>query len=294
MWGSIGGIMRKLMMAATLALMAAAAMAADRVKPGNSALDSLSGITIGIVGGVAALPSIPQPESGTDRIVGGVEAEKNEFSFIVSLQNSTGFPFCGGSLIKKDWVLTAAHCFGPVAPKLKFVVAGLHEQNQPQGAEKFEVDKVIVHPNYNKAVARDYDFALVHLKGSSKSVPITLNETEIPDNTDFVAAGWGCTVEGGSGSDILRKVTVPLVPESVCSEAYAKYKYTITDRMICAGLAEGGKDSCQGDSGGPLIMGSRGSLAGVVSWGVGCGDPNQYGVYSKVSSVIPWIESVTK
>jgi trypsin len=86
---------------------------------------------------------------------------------------------------------------------------------------------------------------------------------------------------------LLQKVEVPFVSKTACLKAYAD----VTDRMICAGLDTGGKDSCQGDSGGPLIArnGSDYTLVGVVSWGEGCARPNKYGVYSNVSAVTPWI-----
>ncbi len=235
-----------------------------------------------------AAPAVLQ-QTGVEKIVGGVEAIKGEFPFIVSLQGSYGGHFCGGSLIKKDWVLTAAHC---VPGGIKTVYVGLFDQSQLAGAEKFAVDKVIQHPDYNKK-PQDFDYALVLLKGASKAAPVALNTAEIAGNTDLITAGWGYTEENGTIPNVLRKVTVPSVTADACSAAYPG---SITDQMICAGLAGGGKDSCQGDSGGPLIIDNAGkkTLAGVVSWGEGCARPDKYGVYSKVSAGLAWIKSVVK
>lgn len=270
----------------------AIAIAALVLAPGLAAADSteLNGLRKADVAALETL-SLPLPRlaAGQEKIVGGVEAVKGEFPFIVSLQGSYGGHFCGGSLIKKDWVLTAAHC---VPGGIKTVVAGLYDQTQTAGAEKFEVDRVIQHPDYNKQ-PQDYDFALVHLKGESRFPPVVLNRKALSGKIDFVTAGWGYAAENGDVENILRKVIVPLVPAKACSAAYPG---GITDRMLCAGFDAGGKDSCQGDSGGPLVTGSGAGrvLAGVVSWGEGCARPKKYGVYSKVSSVIDWIDGLTK
>ena len=273
--------MRKVIALAALALGPVLAAAADNVELNRLTKTDVEAVeTRGL-----AIPRM----AGNEKIVGGVEAVKGEFPFIVSLRGSYGGHFCGGSLIKKDWVLTAAHC---VPAGIKTVVAGLYDQSQNQGVEKLDVDKVIPHPDYNKK-PQDWDYALVHLKTASKYPPVALNKSVISGQADFVTAGWGYTEENGQIPNVLRKVTVPLVSPEACSAAYPG---SITDQMICAGLAAGGKDSCQGDSGGPLLIGSGASakLAGVVSWGEGCARPNKYGVYSKVSSAIAWIESVTK
>ncbi|MDO8805650.1 MAG: serine protease [Elusimicrobiota bacterium] len=273
---------KKLIAIAVLAALPGFAGASDQTE--LNAMDK-SGIE-------AASPAvnIPTPRlAGQEKIVGGVEAVKGEFPFIVSLRGDYGGHFCGGSLIKKDWVLTAAHC---IPGGIKKVVIGLHDQSQAADAETLEVDNVIAHPDYNKQ-PQDYDFALLHLKGESKFPPAALNRRALSGKTSFVTAGWGYTMENGDVENVLRKVTVPMVSAKACSKAYPG---SITDRMVCAGFAEGGKDSCQGDSGGPLLTGSGDArvLAGVVSWGEGCARPNKYGVYSKVSSVIDWIDGIAK
>lgn len=237
----------------------------------------------------AVVPPVPAPSvAGTEKIVGGVEAAKGEFPFIVSLQSSWGGHFCGGSLIKKDWVLTAAHC---IPGGIDTVVIGLHDQSA-QDVERLAVEKVIPHPDYNKK-PQDFDFALVQLKGESKFPPVALNRAEIPAKAKMVTAGWGATSEGGGVANLLQKVTVPYVTADRCAKAYPG---KITEQMLCAGFDKGGKDSCQGDSGGPLVLGSgeKRVLAGVVSWGEGCARPKKYGVYSKVSSVLEWIDGIAK
>ena len=275
--------MKKLIAIAALAALTGPAYAADK----QPDLNAMTRRDVQAAAGELRLPA-PRQE-GYEKIVGGVEAVKGEFPFIVSLRGSYGGHFCGGSLIKKDWVLTAAHC---VPAGIKTVVAGLYDQGKPQEAETFAADKVIPHPDYNKT-PQDYDFALVHLKGASKLTPVALNRKDLAGKTDLVTAGWGYTEENGEIPNILRKVTVPLVSAEACSAAYPG---SITDRMLCAGLPEGGKDSCQGDSGGPLLAGAGANraLAGVVSWGEGCARPKKFGVYSKVTSVLNWIDSTIK
>ena len=84
---------------------------------------------------------------------------------------------------------------------------------------------------------------------------------------------------------------VPTIKSSDCKKNYSND--SITESMICAGYpGEGGKDACAGDSGGPLVCNENGNavLAGVVSWGTGCGEPDYPGVYSRVTHVLDWIK----
>lgn len=230
-------------------------------------------------------------------IVGGVVAEKGEFPFQISLQSASGSHFCGGSLIKKNWVLTAAHCVASWSASNKIVV-GLHDQKNKKDVEIFNSKKVVAHPLYNRSTL-DYDYAVIQLNSDSKFRTIDLNrvEIEIPEvdqaPVNVWTSGWGTTSEGSyTLPNLLNKVEVPLVTTKACN-ADTAYNGDITDRMICAGLVAGGKDSCQGDSGGPLFVKQTSGdylLIGVVSWGEGCARPNKFGVYSKVNAMVDWIE----
>ncbi len=220
-------------------------------------------------------------------IVGGEDAAPGEFPFIVSMQDSGGNHFCGGSLIKKNWVLTAAHCVTEGSPD--HIVIGLLDRTKPgPDVETFQIKQTIVHPQNNQQ-NMDYDFALIQLSGDSKFQPVTLNTEEIRGSTDFVTAGWGTEQDGDYAlPNMLQKVTVPFVADDVCGKAYPGQ---MTNTMLCAGLEQGGKDSCQGDSGGPLLGGTGvdRKLVGVVSWGEGCARPDKYGGYGKGSVAVDWI-----
>ena len=234
------------------------------------------------------------------QIVGGGNAAVGELPWQVVV-----FPgpfMCGGTLLDVNWVLTAAHCVFDkndvlIQPGLVQVVAGEYNLASSDGTEQARgVSQVIAHPAYN-AASQDNDLALLHL-----SAPVTLGPSvgtiarvESPANDSLVApgveamvSGWGALQEKGDTSDILQKVSLPLVSNATCNSAYGG---SITDNMLCAGLAAGGKDSCQGDSGGPLVVpdGAGWRLAGVVSFGTGCARPNFPGVYTRVSQYAQWI-----
>lgn len=109
----------------------------------------------------------------------------------------------------------------------------------------------------------------------------------------LLAKGWSA-LDSGAFPDVLNVVTVPYVKNKICKNKYGNGD--ITKRMICAGnLKNGGVDSCQGDSGGPLTWKDtdtgRWKIAGVVSWGIGCGEKQYPGVYAEVEEVLEWIKS---
>ncbi|XP_068234049.1 serine proteinase stubble-like [Palaemon carinicauda] len=233
------------------------------------------------------------------KIVGGIASPINHFPWLVGVSDFGGDnrPFCGGTIVNNEWIVTAAHCVKGMSPGQLEVLLNMWIWNSIDATRiiKRSVDRVIIHPQYS-SITYNNDIALLHLavKVSFTNFngikPICLP----PSTADFagqnaVTTGWGVTSYGGTQPARAREVIVPIRSATECGNSYPGQ---ITQNMICAGFPEGGKDSCQGDSGGPLTV-PNGSgkhyFAGVVSWGQGCAWPGKYGVYTDVPNYINWI-----
>merc|ERR1711936_1554231 len=196
------------------------------------------------------------------RIIGGDEAPKHEFPWQVSLK-SFGSHICGGSVVNKNQIITAAHCCQGQLAFLDSIVAGAHDRNLESGHQTRAIQSMEYHESWNTPDF-DHDICIVTLKE-----PLNLDDPNVAP-IDFFK---------------LDDEEVPVHSAQDCETIFPGY---ITENMVCAGSA--GAATCNGDSGGPLVCPDAngvGKLAGIVSFGyTGCTDA---GVYAKVSQFTDWI-----
>jgi len=240
------------------------------------------------------------------RIVSGENAETGEFPWQVRLEVIGGGPddFCGGTLLSSDTVLTLATCVdGSTAIDWRAIV-GDRDRASNDGEQTILVRDVTIHPNFNAATL-DNDFAVIKLLDpvtfSDRIAPICLpTATNNYDDELATLTGWGSDTLLGNTFDILQKADVRTMTNADCATGITAAGFTLTGPVptdvICA--SDIANTFCRNDQGSPLITneGRFNSLIGMVS-GVGsvlglltgC-DPAVPGLYSRVTSGLPWIE----
>ena len=143
------------------------------------------------------------------------------------------------------------------------VVLGEHDLDDETETATLTMDikQKFDHPDYNVAAKFDNDFSMLELEGEVDLCrypnirPVCLPSVSSSDT--FVGdvatvSGWGDTEDGGDDSNVLLEVNVTVISNKECRNDYKtnSLNLNITDNMICADVAGGGKDACNGDSGG--------------------------------------------
>ena len=149
----------------------------------------------------------------------------NKYPWMVALVHPGEMtPWCGGSIVSSQHVLTAAHCtHGHTASTIQ-VLVGEHDTSDTE-ADRHSVSSIAPHPRYNHSTA-DFDFSVLTLGAplnlSSAAAPVCLPASPGSLFTDQLAtvAGWGDTSSGGPQSSTLQEVNVTIVSNDDCQTAY--------------------------------------------------------------------------
>merc|ERR1712002_325897 len=216
---------------------------------------------------------------------------------------------CGGSLIAPGTILTAAHCVekfrqNPSQLKIRCGEWDTQNETEPYPHQDRDVEALNIHPEYDGRNLHN-DFAVLFtseefvLASHIDTVCLPQAEELFEESTCF-ATGWGKDKFGSAGQYqvVLKEIDLPVVSNSECQDRLQSTrlgrKFKLHDSFICAGGVNG-KDTCKGDGGSPLVCPSKYDpdtyvQAGMVAWGIGCGEDGTPGVYASVSKALCWID----
>ena len=113
------------------------------------------------------------------------------------------------------------------------------------------------------------------------------------------STGWGKDEFGYAGQYqvVLKEVDLPVLNHEDCQDKLRTTRlgqnFIFDPSILCAGGLNG-EDTCKGDGGSPLVCPSKNDpntyvQAGIVSWGIGCGDEIP-GVYADVAMASCWVD----
>merc|ERR1712054_22265 len=216
---------------------------------------------------------------------------------------------CGGSLIAPGTILTAAHCVekfrqNPSQLKIRCGEWDTQNETEPYPHQDRYVEALNIHPEFDGRNLHN-DFAVLFtsedfvLASHIDTVCLPQAEELFEESTCF-ATGWGKDQFGSAGQYqvVLKEIDLPVVSNSECQDRLQSTrlgrKFKLHDSFIRAGGVNG-KDTCKGDGGSPLVCPSKYDpdtyvQAGMVAWGIGCGEDGTPGVYASVSKALCWID----
>ncbi|CAG9814998.1 unnamed protein product [Phaedon cochleariae] len=226
------------------------------------------------------------------RIIGGADVEPHSYPFqaILFATYEKETSFCGGTLIDRRWILTAAHCVDS-NPKYIDIFLGAHNLTNlgaKDTIQTFRSKSYRKHADYdNESLVND--IAIIRLPKDAilneyvNVVPIS-NGTNTYAGEYGTILGWGKT-DDGSVSDTLKGVTVEVISNEACRSINPAYEIVVESHVCVSG--EGPRGSCGGDSGGPLLV--KGTQIGLVSFGADNCTLGMPSVFTRLSRYNDWI-----
>ncbi|XP_075211019.1 chymotrypsin-2-like isoform X1 [Lycorma delicatula] len=227
------------------------------------------------------------------KIVGGHIAKPGEFPYQITLGIKNGGHFCGGSILDKKHILTAAHCAKFFDIHNIYVGAGVTNNSDFEHMKVHNIDKAYIHEKYDDDTFEN-DIAIIKIKGEfkfSKLIrPLKLSTHQVKEGTKCVLSGWGdWDLYSTEAHDQLKGTHALVSNQTECVANYSSIHKVYLESMLCAGYPDAHTGPCHGDSGGALVCDKK--QTGIVSWGnEGCTRlPGFPIVYTRIYKYLNWI-----
>ncbi|XP_070135534.1 trypsin beta-like [Drosophila bipectinata] len=244
------------------------------------------------------------------RIIDGYKASEAQFPYQVyfdvldftNLEKSSYWSYgCGGTLVSKRIILTAAHCLDSPkisAVRIYFGALSSNETLFEPGKKRLIVKRkdIIIHEDWEPHALYN-DIALIKLP-----IDVNFNEyiqpAKLPSPTvtyigsEATTSGWEGSLSAEEKEPVpyLKYFNVSIISIDQCYKAMFRHSYKIyPSSYIC--IRQSNNSPCHGDSGGPLIVhnDTDSVLVGIVSFAAGGCTENYPTVYTRVSSYLDWI-----
>jgi hypothetical protein len=228
-------------------------------------------------------------------VIGGQESPPHAWPWHVEVR-TLGDYRCGGALVDRDWVITAAHCVDFLEPSTVTIVAGSHDITVSEPTDQVRsANALFLHPQFNSPTSFSNDIALIRLASPVTLTPevqlLRLAQGDDGPGQFGMLTGWGDILQGSTSMPQLQETRVPIKPNSSCNSAPTLFR-DLNANELCAGFVDGSRGGCHGDSGSALVVvgnDGRWEHAGIVSWGAPhC---SSYTVYARTTSHLAWIQS---
>lgn len=233
-----------------------------------------------------------------NRIIGGVDTSPHEYPWVAAIFDNDDEIYCGGSIISTKHILSAGHCVYYTDPFKLHAILGMHDRIKRDGI-RYDFKDIFIHPNFT--ALQYHDTSDIAIMKTTKPIifsdvikPICLPQDDSYwyEDEKATVAGWGRMWSGGDNSRHLQETKVMIQSSDECRKTRIGFLLE-PETMIC-GYAKNA-DACQGDSGGPLFVESgfnRHEQFGVISFGIGCGTENSPGIYSRLTTFLPWVKRI--
>lgn len=235
-------------------------------------------------------------------VIGGTDASivDSPWQVVFVIKEGT---ICSGSFISPTQILSAAHCFVNIPQSEVQGFAGVTKLSDRSAASRLSIASITNHPGFTFATFAN-DVALITLKRPAPfgadartiALPVSQDRAAWPAaGTTALVSGWGETQQDSAvAANTFQAAQVQILagPGDLTCGSYGGA--FIPSDQICAGGGGGTIDACSGDSGGPMVVPVNGVpvLAGVVGTGQVCASAAFPGLYSRVTTFLPWLTSL--